>query len=140
MSLIHDPSAIRYASTQQAYGQTWTLSKTEEDGTQVWKNGQEQEAFVPKMVETVRAEVTDWVFDGKEDTIHFDLERVTTIQYSPVDRAIAMKRAALTGSITAANNLMPGQKLQAYADSDAEISRKLNERGFFVDWNKLNDK
>ncbi len=46
MSLKHDPSAIRYASTQEAYGQIWTLDKVEPDGAQVWKNGKGQTAMV----------------------------------------------------------------------------------------------
>ncbi len=33
MSLIHDPSAIRFASTQEAYGQLWTLDKVESELT-----------------------------------------------------------------------------------------------------------
>jgi hypothetical protein len=46
MSLIHDPSAIRYASAQQAYGTTWTLDRIESDGAQVWKNSKGQTAMV----------------------------------------------------------------------------------------------
>jgi hypothetical protein len=46
MSLKHDPSAIRYASTQEAYGQLWTLDKVEPDGAQVWKNGKGHTAMV----------------------------------------------------------------------------------------------
>lgn len=49
MSLTYDPTAIRYASTQEAYGQTWILNKVEDDGAQVWRNSKGQEAIVPKM-------------------------------------------------------------------------------------------
>lgn len=55
MPLIHDPSAIRYASTQEAYGTTWTLSKTEDDGAQVWRDKNGKEAIVQKAVEQVRS-------------------------------------------------------------------------------------
>jgi len=48
MSLTYDPSAIRYATTQEAYGCTWTLNKVESDGAQIWKNAKGQEALVPK--------------------------------------------------------------------------------------------
>lgn len=55
MSLTYDPHAIRYASTQEAYGCTWTLNKIEPDGAQVWKNAKGHEALVPKCTATVQA-------------------------------------------------------------------------------------
>lgn len=54
MPLVYDPSALRYESTQQAYGQTWTLQRIEDDGAQLWRNGQGQEALVPCMQSNVR--------------------------------------------------------------------------------------
>jgi hypothetical protein len=54
MSLTYDPNAIRYASTQEAYGCTWTLNKIESDGAQVWKNAKGHEALVPKVESQVR--------------------------------------------------------------------------------------
>lgn len=57
MSLKHDPSAIRYASIQEAYGTTWTLDKVEDDGAQVWKNTKGQTAMVQKAVEQIRQQL-----------------------------------------------------------------------------------
>ncbi len=51
MSLIHDPSAIRYASTQEAYGTTWTLDRIESDGAQLWKNAKGETAMVQQLPE-----------------------------------------------------------------------------------------
>jgi hypothetical protein len=57
MSLKHDPSAIRYASTQEAYGTTWTLDSIDSDGAQTWKNAKGHTALVQKAVEQVAAPV-----------------------------------------------------------------------------------
>lgn len=70
MSLIHDPSAIRYASTQEAYGTTWTLDRIEGDGAQIWKNSKGETAMVQRLPDHDTSGI--WVFDGKDDTITFD--------------------------------------------------------------------
>src|SRR5688572_33402931 len=57
MSLKHDPSAIRYASTQEAYGTTWTLESIDSDGAQTWKNPKGHTALVQKAVEQVRQQL-----------------------------------------------------------------------------------
>ncbi len=113
MSLIHDPSAIRYASTQEAYGQLWTLDKVEPDGAQVWKNAKGQTAMVQAEPEgggqwyiqgqvyqdvvidlPVSIPPLDWVFDGKDDTIDIPLDLVKRAIYcSPVDLAIRARQA-----------------------------------------------
>jgi hypothetical protein len=49
MSLQHDPSAVRYSTTQDAYGTTWTYLSTDESGSQTWKNTAGQTALVPKI-------------------------------------------------------------------------------------------
>lgn len=54
MGLTYDSSAIRYATTQKAYGCTWTLNKIENDGAQVWRNAKGQEAIVHKACEQVK--------------------------------------------------------------------------------------
>lgn len=80
MPLVYDPSALRYESTQQAYGQTWTLQRIEDDGAQLWRNGQGQEALVPRMEVEVRGE---WVFDGKEDTVQFPFVHDGPVSVAP---------------------------------------------------------
>ena len=59
MPLTYDPSAIRYASTQEAYGYTWTLDKIESDSAQVWKNAKGHEAIVPKQSSEIAAHRPD---------------------------------------------------------------------------------
>jgi hypothetical protein len=73
MTLKHDPSAIRYVSTQEAYGTTWTLDSIASDGAQTWKNAKGHTALVHKAAAEVRKESAVWVFDGADDKVDFAL-------------------------------------------------------------------
>ncbi len=86
MSLKHDLSAIRYASTQEAYGQLWTLDKVEPDGAQVWKNGKGQTAMV--QAEPMADKINHYL-DAKfakvmEDIVAGDPFRASKLPESPV--------------------------------------------------------
>jgi hypothetical protein len=89
MSLIYDPSAIRYSSTQTAYGCTWTLQKTEDDGAQVWKNAKGQEAIVQKTCDQVRQNHRQYRFniDDKDYGIDRINKRIAS-QYPPIERKL----------------------------------------------------
>jgi hypothetical protein len=128
MSLKHDPSAIRYASTQEAYGTTWTLDSTEDDGTQVWKNAKGQTALVQKAVEQVRQQLPAspvW----KLMDIGQTKEQLGNMTRKPISADRLKKAITIT-------NVIPESYVADYSKLDAEIGQRLMEKGFFVDWHK----
>ncbi len=145
MSLIHDPSAIRYASTQEAYGFTWTLDKIEPDGAQVWKNSKGHEAIVQKAAATVSRgkPVLEIKFDGTENLTVLptapvwklmDIGQTEHQLDNMVRKPISDDRLKKTVTVT---NVIPDScYLADYSELDVQIGQRLMEKGFFVDWHK----
>lgn len=116
MGLSYDPTAIRYASTQEAYGYTWTLSKIEDDGSQTWKNAKGHLAVVQKVAETVRRPepVLELKFDGTED--------LQVPSEFKVDPPYSLETIA-----------------KRYSEIDAEVTKKLFDKGFFTNFATCNE-
>lgn len=162
MSLIHDPSAIRYASTQEAYGSTWTLNKIEGDGAQVWKNSQGQEAIVQKTCDQIRQNHREWRLNtedkdygidrinkriGRGYTIERELGTPAASKYPPIERKLGTpynletiaRQYGIKTTLSLGHFQADPPYLKEYCETDCQVTQKLFERGFFVDWDKVNE-
>lgn len=162
MSLTYDPSAIRYASTQEAYGCTWTLNKIEDDGAQVWKNSQGQEAIVQKACDQVRQNHREWRLNtedkdygidrinkriGRGYTIERELGTPAASKYPPIERELGTpydletiaRQYGIKTPLSLGHFQADPPYLKEYSETDCEVTQKLFERGFFVDWNKVDE-
>lgn len=146
MTLKHDPSAIRYASTQEAYGTTWTLESIDSDGAQTWKNAKGHTALVQKAVEQVRQPQTSSsagnIYSLDRIAKSYSLMPRPDPVWKPIDgqdlemverKPISDDRLKKTVNVT---NVIPESYVADYSKLDAEIGQRLMEKGFFVDWHK----
>jgi hypothetical protein len=158
MSLQHDPSAVRYSTTQDAYGTTWTYLSTDENGSQTWKNSAGQSAVVPRIEPFVlKGPSPDYSYGDGVDSLatipdnHICPSPVPGSQ--PAPRAIwklvdgqdvkDIKRNPIPDdrrrNVTVTNVILEAATVADYSKLDVEIMNTLREKGFFVNWGKIDE-